>query len=147
MLDVQVKPISNRAFEMMGNVEGNFQRGIRQGWYRIGDQLSAQLSDDVLSKNKTGRTYIRRIKGGARRRHRASAPGESPANRTGQYRRSRGYEIRGWQQLEFGVRADHGIFLEEGTKNMAPRPGVQNAVEKRQNIIPPTLEGSIGAEF
>ena len=107
-------------------------QGIRRGFFDLGSDLISTLNKDVLAKNKTGRVYILRGKKGRRRRHVSSAPGQSPANRTGNYRRNRGFKVRGSKSMEFGIRdqAEYAIFLEEGTKKMAPRPGLGNAVKK-----------------
>lgn len=124
--------------EDIGELSHNTIRGIRQGWFRAGDQLKSRANEQIKARPKNGRLY--RIKG---RRHRASAPGESPANRTGTYRRSINYQIRGWRQMEFGASADYAGFLERGTRRMEPRPGLQNAIDVEQNHIVSILENEI----
>jgi len=112
------------------------QAAVRKAWFVIGDQLKKELQTEILSGTKSGK--IRR-KRNSRRRHQASAPGETAANDTGEYRRSVGYEIQGWMRLEFGAgrngEAPYSKFLEEGTSKMAPRPGLQNAFYKEQQEI------------
>lgn len=124
---------NKKVFFQLDQLEERTKRGIRRAFFRLGADLIDTLSKDVLAKNKTGRTYIRRTRSGARRRHVASAPGQSPANRTGMYRRNRGYKIKGSENMEFGIREfgeDYPRFLEEGTSKMDARPGLGNAVSK-----------------
>lgn len=114
------------------------QRAVRQAWFRVGDQLKRKANEQILHGPKTGRVY--RLRQGRRfKRHQSSAPGESPANFSGTYRKSIGYEIKGWQQLEFGAGRDmnklYPKFLEEGTSKMEPRPGLGNALFSEQQEI------------
>ena len=87
----------------------------------------------MLAKNKLGKVYISRDSIGRRRRHRASAPGQTAANRTGRLRKARSFKLRGSDQLEFGFKsglgADYAKFVEEGTRNMGARPGLRNTVK------------------
>lgn len=147
MVSVVIKSSSFPAMDMINNIESLYKRGMRQGWFRVGNILSEELNRQVLNTPKTGRTYSRRDRIGRRRRHRASAPGETPANMTGEYRRSRGYEIRGSDQLEFGLRDPKSKFLEAGTRRMDPRPGIANAVKAKDNQITPLMESSLKNEF
>lgn len=107
------------------------RRGIRQGFFQLGHALKRTANRQILEKPKKGRVYrIRR--GRTVRKHRASAPGESPANLSGKYRRSIGFKIRGSQQLIFGAGSStvpYAKWLERGTYRMKPRPGLKNAVK------------------
>ncbi len=131
MLSFKEGPSNNRVFVQIDDLDNRTQRGIRQGFFRLGARFKQELNKKVLEKNKRGRTYIRRDRAGRRRRHIASAAGQTPANMTGNYRRNIGFQIRGSQQLEVGIRegAPYAKWLEEGTKRMAPRPGIGNAVK------------------
>jgi len=131
---------TNRKVELqIKNLTELTTRGIRQGFFRLGSALKKDLNDQVLEKNKTGKVYIVRTRGGQRgsgraRRHQSSAPGQTPANLTGNYRRNIGYQIHGSDQLQFGIRdgAEYATFLESGTSRMRPRPGLGNTVKKMQ---------------
>lgn len=99
----------------------------------------------VLRGKRSGRRY--RVPN-TRRHYIASAPGEVPAVRTGQFRRqwdSKSFGVGGasggtfeaHSQIESKVRTDGGKYLlgeilEEGTPNgqMAPRPYQEKIVEK-----------------
>lgn len=136
MLDMSPGRNNREVFLNVRNLDRATQKGIRRGFYNLGDHLSSELSKEMLSKNKTGRVYFRRNRGGGRRRHTASAAGQTAANRRGTMRKARGYQIRGSDQMEFGIRsgrgADYAEFLENGTRNMEARPSVGNAVQATQ---------------
>jgi len=118
------------------SLSSNTQRGIRNGWRKIGQELKEELIAETR-KPKTGKLY--RIKG---KSHRASAPGETAARITGRYGRSASYIPR-QDELEFGVSSPYGGYLEYGTKHMEPRPGLQNAIKAKQNTMPQTMEAEI----
>ncbi len=149
MLDIMDGRQNARVFRQIDEIEERTKRGIRQGFFRLGNDLVRTLSQETLKKNKRGRTYTRRDRIGRRRRHVASAPGQTPANSTGNYRKNAGYQIRGSSQLEFGIRdgAPYGIFLEEGTKKMAPRPGLGNAVKANERNARTDFDSSLDLEL
>lgn len=130
----------NRRVELqIRNLDKATVRGIRQGFFKLGSALKNELNAEVLKKDKTGKVYKVRTRAGRRgvgkgRRHRSSAPGQTPANVTGNYRKNIGYQIHGSDKLEFGIRdgAPYAKFLEEGTGRMKPRPGIGNTVKKMQ---------------
>lgn len=116
------------------DIAGMTRRGIRQGFFKLGADLKKTANKQILKKPKSGRTYLVR-RGKTRRRHTASATGESPANLSGNYRRSINFKIIGSTRLIFGAGkngVEYAKFLEEGTKNMGERPGLGNAVKKTQ---------------
>ncbi len=149
MLDIISGSQNARVFNQINEIEDRTRRGIRQGFFRLGNDLVRTLSQQALRKNKRGRTYIRRDRIGRRRRHVASAPGQTPANSTGTYRKNAGYQLRGSQQLEFGIRegAPYAIFLEEGTKKMDPRPGLGNAVKANERNARTDFDSSLDREL
>lgn len=133
-------------FLSLENIEENTRRGIRQGFFRLGALLQKNLRKAVIAKNKTGRVYRNgRTKTGRKRRHRASGPGQTPANFSGNYRKNIGYQIKGSETMEFGIRdgAPYAEFLENGTKNMAARPGVGNTVKATEKDAQRFFESSI----
>lgn len=152
MLNFEEDTRNDRIFAQIDDLENRTRRGIRQGFFRLGSRLMQELNKQVLAKNKTGRTYIRKDRAGRRRRHKASARGETPANRTGNYRRNRGFQIRGSQQMEFGIRekVPYAKWLEEGTRRMAPRPGLLNTVRATtrdaQNFFDSSLDTELNAK-
>lgn len=145
----------NRRVELhIRNLREMTVRGIRQGFFRLGSALKVELNAEVLKKDKKGRVYIVRTRGGQRgigkkRRHRSSAAGQTPANLTGNYRRSIGYQIHGSDKLEFGIReeAPYAKFLESGTSRMQARPGLGNTVTKFQGQADEYFTDSLQKEF
>lgn len=132
---------NRRIFDEFGNVDHNMRQSIRRGWFRLGQDLKTEANTEILRKPKGGRVYIRRDKRGRRRRHVASAPGETHANLTGKLRRSISWKVHGHEKLDFG----YGIattaknkapvydkFVEFGTRIMEPRPSLQNAITATQ---------------
>ena len=128
MLEFQEGPGNKAVFIRLNDIDGKSRRAIRQFWFAYGKTLLKSFNEAVLKKPRSGRVYLRRIKGGAKRKHVASKAGESPANKTGTYRKSAGYQIKGEREMEFGVTSEYGGFLENGTKKMKARPGLSNAV-------------------
>ncbi len=128
MLDLISDSGNKKVFVQLDQLENRTRRGIRQFWFVFGKTLVKSLNESVLAKPRAGRVYLTRIKGGSRRRHVASRAGESPANRTGTYRKSTGYQMRGAMEMMFGAEAPYAGFLENGTPKMKPRPGLGNAV-------------------
>ena len=114
---------NRRVIESAENIAARTRFGIEKAHYRTGQTLMAEFSRQVLDKSgKTGNLYIRKDRIGRRRRHIASAPGETPANRTGAYRRGAGFIVNGIN-LTFGDSEDHAYWLELGTRRMKKRPG------------------------
>lgn len=116
--------------------------------------LRGQRSGRQYNLPNTGRVRYNKRKKTAKityRKYRASAPGEAPAVRTGQFRLkwdSKAYGIGGasgstfeaHSQIESNVRTDGGKYLlgeilEEGTGKMAPRPYQEPIVEKAKPRI------------
>ncbi len=137
-------------FLSLENIEENTRRGIRQGFFRLGRLLEKNLRKETIKKNKTGRLYRNgRTATGRKRRHRASAPGQTPAKRSGNYTKNIGYQIKGSETLEFGIRdgADYAKFLEDGTKNMEARPGIGNTVKDTEKDAQRFFESSLASEL
>lgn len=126
-------------------IDRDFVRGVRQAWFKIGGILLKQVRQDINHKPKSGRLY--RLRKGKRWvNHRASAPGETPANLSGTYRRSMGFQIQGWRRMEFGSRsgtAPYARFLETGTSRMKARPGIGNALNAQQNRVRSEIDNAI----
>lgn len=80
----------------------------------------------ILSPPKTGRVYRSRTKPSP---HQASAPGEAPADWTGELQRSLTTERTGRLAAVVKVAARHGARLELGGRGVAPRPFLRPAAE------------------
>ncbi len=121
----------------------NTRFGVEKALWRSGKDVRKEFSRQVLAKDKTGRLYIRRTSGGAKRRHIASAPGETPANRTGTYRKGFDFSVDRSDQLTIGNTVDYALWLEVGTKRMRARPGLANAIKASERDIIRNLTGEI----
>lgn len=126
-------------------IDRDFVRGVRQAWFKTGRILLTQVQKDILHKPKSGRVY--RLRKGKRLvTHTASAPGETPANFTGVYRKSMGFQIQGWRRMEFGSRsgsAPYAKYLETGTSRMKARPGIGNALSSQENRVRSEIDNAI----
>lgn len=123
--------------------------GVEFGAYTSGKGLVKATSDEILKKPKGGRVYIRRDRAGRRRRHVASAAGETHANRSGLLRRSLGFKVNP-TQLEFGYGVqssdapEYAAFVEFGTAKMAARPSLQNGIKSQRRNFQNNFEREIG---
>lgn len=120
---------------------------IRRAWFDVGDDLVNHVRAD-MRRPKTGLLYPTE---GRRRQTRASAAGEAPAVRTGKLFRSVNYQVRGWRMMSFGAgnRTDiqYATYLEDGTRNMKPRPFMQPAVDATRRNVVRRMESSIQREL
>lgn len=86
----------------------SFYNGFRLGLKDIGGELEETAQEGIRNPPKSGRFYV--LKGG--RLHQASAPGEYPAERTGDLRKSIGTKVSGLQ-LRFGAEEEYAKFLQQ----------------------------------
>ena len=147
MIEIKASASNKRSLLAARSIEKNTKQGIRRAFYSIGQDLVKTAAAETLKQNKTGRIYNVRGRG-RRRRHRASAPGETPANLTGGYRKGLGYEVHSADRMEFGDTAPYAGFLEKGTSKMQPRPGLRNALKATQknteNYFESFIENNVG---
>lgn len=151
-MGVQIKvSFSGASLKRLGKISQiakNTQQGIRRAHYLIGKELEKDAKLRILKGKKTGRVYKRLRSSGRVVTHRASAPGESPANFTGALRASVGFVAKG-QLLEFGAGGDITIGRKKGAfvgyartlelgdrrKKIAPRPYLIAAIRNEDKII------------
>jgi len=130
---------NRRVYVHIDNLPSRTKRSIRQGFFELGKDLKQTANKEILRKPKGGRTYIVRGPSGRRRRHVASAPGETHANLTGKLRRSLGWQVHGAHSMEFGYGVggagaglkpapEYAEYVEFGTRKMAARPSLANAI-------------------
>lgn len=119
---------TNRAITMIGEkAESNLLEATME-WH-------SGVVEDMLVGERYGKEY--RIPG-SRRTYRASNPNEPPATRTGALRSS--YRFRVVEQGnslvgEVGSPLDYSVYLEYGTRRMAPRPHLLPAYYSRETPI------------
>ena len=145
---------SKKVFGRIEGLEKAFKIGIRRGMSDSGHGLVRSANAEILRKPKSGKTYIITTRSGRRRRHVASAPGETHANLTGATRKSLSFKQHGISQLEFGYGVSEGKratdwaeFLEFGTSKMKPRPSLQNALRDQQGHMVQHFENAISKEL
>lgn len=116
------------------------RKGLRIGLTQIGKENSRHTRKLIKDPPKTGRFYP--FRGGL---HQASAPGEAPANKTGDLMKSVHSRVYGWEKMEFGDGQFYGVYLENGTRNrrIAARPHLKTTVnaKSRDNYL--TLEQEV----
>lgn len=127
MIRIKADHKNKRSFISIDNAPVIFRSGIRAGLFEIGLESIRHVKFIIRKEKKTGRLYPFRG-----RVHRASAPGEAPASMTGRLLRTMGYLVRGSYQCEFGDWAPYGKFLEDGTKNMEPRPHIVRTAREKE---------------
>ena len=105
-----------------------FRSGMTEAMNYVGQISLKRLRELIIQGPKTGRIYRR--PGG--RLHQASAPGQPPANDTGQLQRTATYDVSGTTQIEFGDTEPYGRWLEDGTKDgrILPRGHVKRAADE-----------------
>ena len=96
----------------------------------IGRYMVEQL-EQALEGEGSGRTY--RIPG-TNILYQASAPGEFPAERTGQLRNSNFFVVDG-DMVGIGTPLEYGLFLEVGTYKMSPRPWINPTFRANLDVI------------
>lgn len=151
MIEFKGAPDNKVTLLKLQNLEMLTERGMRQGWFAFGDDLKREANREILRTPKGGRVYVRRIRGGRRRRHVASSPGESHANMSGRLRKSLGWIVRGASELEFGYGVDVGrdapeyaAPIEFGSRRMKPRPSLQNAIRAKIKDAQNNFDRQIG---
>ena len=132
--------IGNRkVFAQIKAADRNAKQAIRRAFYFIGKDLTKTARRSIIEGPKTGRVYRRKVNGRLRR-HRASAPGEPPANFRGALQRSIDFEVKGSDEMVFGaggsthkgIFVDYAGFLELGTPKMKARTYLIRAIDKRR---------------
>lgn len=123
---MELKAKGLKRLTALSGIDKEIKAGIRYGLYNFADKVRKDVRQAILSKNKTGRTYIVR-RGNRRYRHRASARGEAPANLTGNLRASVGYDVKGID-MAIGYR-------EQSTKGKPVPYGARLEIELERNAL------------
>jgi hypothetical protein len=147
---------NNAVFRRIDRIIPTTREGIRRTWFEVGRDLKNEANKEILRKPKGGATYFVRTRGGRVRRHVASAPGETHANLSGTLRKSVSWKVHGYDRMDFGYgfatnassRAPaYDVFVEDGTKNMAARPSIENAVNRLERNTQEHFRRAILREF
>lgn len=124
---IKEKKGNSKMFAMIEHSVENGDKAARTGLYRVGKMLTKKARDGIKQGPKTGNYYP--YKG---RRKRASSPGQFPANRSGELRRSIDFDIDGAHLMTFGANTEYAGYLEEGTENMIKRPYLIKVMRKNR---------------
>lgn len=138
MLSIRPNTMNRTVLITINQASRRMNRDIRLALTEVGRENSRHSQMLIKNPPKTGRFY--KFRG---RPHRASAPGQPPADRSGDLRRTSGYRVYGSSKMEFGDRMPYGKFLEEGTSKMRPRPHLKRTVREksRDNFV--TLSNTV----
>jgi len=149
-VSIEMDRQSRRTVHKIENLRGLTRSGVEHAVYTSAKGLQKTINAEILHKPKGGRVYVIRSATGRRRRHRASAPGETHANLTGKLRKSLGFKVN-FNQLEYGYGVeskepapDYAAGVEFGTKNMAARPSLQNGLRDERRNFQNNFEREIG---
>lgn len=135
------------------NLDVSSRRAIRGAWFQVGRDWKAAANREILRRPKGGRTYFIRGPSGRRRRHVASAPGETHANRSGKLRKALSWKVRGAEQMDvgYGVGSSssprYAPFVEFGTSRMEARPSVENAIDEVDGTVETHFEDALRREL
>lgn len=130
-------------FREFQDIQGDVEEVMRRGWFNYLEALKRRANKEILKKNKRGRVYRVKIKGGYRR-HKSSMSPQSHANLHGELRRSLSWKVIGWDVGRFGygistnkknAAPKYAPYVEGGTRKMRPRPSLHNAVN-REDVEP-----------
>lgn len=135
-----------KATRSIKNASNATRRGIRQGFYFAGRDLMKDAKGFILRGPKTGKVY--KI-AGRKRRHRSSAPGESPSNLTGALRRSVDFVVQGSDEMEFGAGTEYAAAQELGyaKRNLEARPYLIRSIDANERNIENHFEREIRKEL
>ncbi len=118
--NVQVTVNTSRLNQILRDLPGNQRAAVKRLAFEIEGKAKASMGQE-----KHGEVYLR--PGGIE--HRASAPGEAPAIDTGNLVNSIATELTGPASAVVFTNVEYAPYLEFGTKDIAPRPFLQPAVE------------------
>lgn len=132
MISIRPNTQNRRVLVTIDKAKPRFHKGQRHALTEIGKENSRHTQRLIEEPPKTGRHYT--FEG---RPHRASAPGQPPADRSGDLRKTTGFRVYGSSRMEYGFRMLYGKFTEDGTVKMKERPALKRTVreKERDNFI------------
>jgi hypothetical protein len=133
---------NKRTLKRIDNIERTIKGVIDNTWDDFGSILHKEAIKDI-NKTKRGRVYVVRSRAGNRRRHRASAPGESHANVTKTLTNSLGEKNKG-SLLEFGYMDSPPKYAGIVEKT---RPTLENTAKRNQGEVRKLFNSKLKKEF
>jgi len=148
MIRIKESPNNKKVYLRIANLDKINKQAIRKAFYYVGKDLVTVAKSEIMKKPKHGITY-RVSKGGRVVMHTASAPGESPANLTGNLKRGLDYEVQGSDEMIFGVKdtVNYAGYLEDGTSKMKSRPYLITSIKENYGNIQKHFEERINREL
>lgn len=123
MISLEMDKESKEILINLGKHGFKHRKGLRIALNEIGSSVANSMANFIFNPPKTGRWYTYRG-----RPYQASAPGESPANRSGALAGSGGYRVQGYWDVMIFETKEYAKYLEYGTVKMLPRPHLIRAV-------------------
>jgi len=147
-------PHNKTTYFLIKNMSKNYKKGIKKALYKIGNDIKSEAKRLIKDEPKSGYIYRVIYKRGKRYiNHIASAPGEPPANLSGDLAKSLAFKVRGSKGLDFGYEdaiVKYGKILEEGgitgkkkSVIIKARPYASKAVKNMERNMEKHLETQI----
>ena len=146
---IKLEASSRKVVLRLKNLGKLTKSGIEYAAHTSSVQLLRAINKEILRKPKGGRTYFITNRSGAKRRHIASAPGETHANLSGKLRRSLGFKSS-FSEIEIGYgvyRGDapeYAEAVEHGSVKMKARPSIANGIESETRNFQKNFDREIG---
>jgi len=141
-MTIEMSGASRKVIFQIDNLDKLTRRGIRQAFYQHGKLVQRRARQKIIRPPKNGRLYK---VAGRKRRHRASAPGQAPANLTGALQKSIGFNVS-TSEMELGADTPYARALELGTDKMEARPYLWPSIEETEDDLIHFSEIAIKAE-
>jgi hypothetical protein len=142
-IEIERKSINN--LKSVFNAEHIINKGIRKAWFVVGSE-NIKHTRRLFALPKRGEWYT---KPDGKTVHRASAPGEPPANWSFKLSNTMKYVVRSHTQMEFGAQMFYGKYLEEGKKTDRnfKRPFLAVTVREREKDNELIMNGYVNNEI
>jgi hypothetical protein len=134
---------SQKTKEVLVKIPGHLMRhkkALEKSLHEIGDDVVKETVRLIKSPPKTGIHYPDLP-------NRSSAPGEAPANQSGDLAKSVDYIVRSPYEMTVGEEMEYGKFLEDGTRRMKPRPHLIKAIQNKSQDGVNTILTNIDREI
>lgn len=144
MIEISIDTKSKKVLIDIGKHGFKHRRGLRIALNEIGSHVANKMANYIFNPPKTGRWYL--YKG---QPYQASAPGESPANRSGKLAGSGGYRVTGYWDVTIYEKAYYAKWLEYGSQDgrIKPRPHLIRAVNATKRDAVKIIEDNVNKEL
>lgn len=129
-ISITVTKKSKQVLIDVKHMNRHMKKGAKEAMHDIGVIVGRENKRVLTTGVRTGRVYM--IKGVA---HKASAPGEPAASRTGRLHKSYDYRVASWNTMRVGEEAPYAGYLENGTRRMGGRTGARIHLLKAINNV------------